>query len=170
MQHDLYEVLGLQAGASRSELNRAYLRLRELYSQDSLAIYSLLTDSEREDRLEQIESAFQSIVDIHRRQARENVDVSPEVGELAFVPDPELSPGAYLRWARERAGLTIGELSDRTKIGSARLEDIEAERVDRLPPRVYLRGFVHEFARSLGLADPFHLSDLYLKRVSTGEE
>jgi cytoskeleton protein RodZ len=167
---DPYEVLGLQAGAGRLELNRAYQRLKELYAQDSLAIYSLLTDSERKDRLEQIESAFQSIIDFLRVQSGDTVAGSPGVGQPATIPDPVLSTGAYLRWAREQAGLSIGQLADRTKIGSSMLEDIETERVDRLPPRVYLRGFVYEFARCLGLADALQLPEFYLKRVLTGEE
>ena len=52
--HDIYEVLDLEAGAGRSEVNRAYKRLKELYSQGSLAIYSLLTESARIERWEQI--------------------------------------------------------------------------------------------------------------------
>jgi len=168
--HDPYEVLGLQAGAGRLELNRAYQRLKELYSQNSLATYSLLTDSERKDRLEQIESAFQSSIDLLRHQSCDNLAGDPGVGKPASIPDRVLSTGAYLRWAREQAGLSIGQLADRTKIGSTKLEDIEAERVDRLPPRVYLRGFVYEFARCLGLVDAFQLSEFYLKRISSGEE
>jgi Helix-turn-helix domain len=167
---DPYEVLGLQAGAGRLELNRAYQRLKELYSLDSLAIYSLMTDSERKDRLEKIESAFQSINASLRDRAGDNVAGDPGVGQPGSVPDPVRSTGAYLRWKREQAGLSIGQLVDRTKIGATTLEDIETERVDRLPPRVYLRGFVYEFARCLGLADAFQLSEFYMKRVSTGEE
>lgn len=165
-----YEVLGLSPGAERSEIKRAYQRLKELYSHDSLAIYSLLSDSERKSRLEQLESAYQGIIASTRMggNGEEHSDGNADEPPSASMPDPEVATGAYLRWAREQAGLSIRQLADRTKISSGKLEDIESERIDHLPPPVYLRGFVYEFARSLGLANAFQLSELYLRRVSTG--
>ena len=50
--------------------------------------------------------------------------------------------GGELRAAREQQGLSLDELSARTKIGLERLKAIEDEEVDRLPPVVYLKGFV----------------------------
>jgi len=164
--HDAYEALGLEAGAGRLEVNRAYQRLKELYSQGSLAIYSLLPELERKERLEQIESAYQSILNFLNNQPADNPGGGSAVDPLGTVPDPELSTGAYLRWKREQAGLSIRQLADRTKIGSIKLEDIEAERVDHLPSPVYLRGFVYEFARSLGLGNAVQLAEFYLKRIS----
>lgn len=166
--HDTYEVLGVEAGAGRLEVNRAYQRLKELYSHGSLAIYSLLTELEREERLEQIESAYRDILGFLSRQSGDNPGRGSDIDQPDTIPDPELSTGAYLRWMREQAGLSIRQLADRTKIGSAKLEDIEAERVGHLPPAVYLRGFVFEFARCLGLVNAFQLSEFYLKRISPG--
>ena len=168
--HDPYEVLVLEASAGRLEVTRAYRRLKELYSQDSLAIYSLLSELERKDRLEQIESAYRSILDLLGQQSGDNPAGGSEVGQPDSIPDPELSTGAYLRWAREQAGLSIRQLADRTKIGSAKLEDIEAERAGHLPPPVYLRGFVYEFARCMGLVNAFQISEFYLKRLSPGSD
>lgn len=168
--HDSYAILHLEAGAGILEVDEAYKRLKELYSQGSLAIYSLVTELERKDRLEQIESAYHSILDSLRHQHGHNPAVGKEVGQPDSIPDPELSTGAYLRWAREQAGLSIRQLADRTKIGSCKLEDIEAERFGQLPPPVYLRGFVYEFARCLGLANAFELSEFYLKRITPGSD
>jgi len=168
--HDTYAVLLLEAGAGPLEVNRAYKRLKELYSQDSLATYSLVTELERKDRLEQIESAYHSILDFLRHQSGDILAGGSEVGQPDSIPDPVLSTGAYLRWAREQAGLSIRQLADRTKIGSGKLEDIEAERAGHLPPPVYLRGFVYEFARCLGLVNAFELSEFYLKRISPGSD
>jgi len=164
--HDVYEVLGLEAGAGRLEVNRAYRRLKELYSPGSLAIYSLLTESERVERLEQIESAYQSILNLLTYHPVDSPCGGAALDQPGTVPDPELSTGAYLRWQREQAGLSIKQLADRTKIGSTKLEDIELERADHLPATVYLRGFVYEFARSLGLVNATQLSEFYLKRIS----
>jgi hypothetical protein len=164
--HDIYEVLDLEAGAGRLEVNRAYKRLKELYTRGSLAIYSLLTESERIERLEQIESAYQSIIELLSHQPVDNPCGVPAPDQAGAVPDPELSTGAYLRWQREQAGLSIRQLAERTKIGTIKLEDIEFERADHLPATVYLRGFVYQFARSLGLVNATQLSEFYLKRVS----
>ena len=164
--HDTYANLHLEAGAGLLEVDQAYKRLKELYSQDSLAIYSLVTETERKDRLEQIESAYHSILDSLRRPYGDKPAGGSEVGQPDSIPDPVLSTGAYLRWAREQAGLSIKQLADRTKIGSGKLEDIEAERAGQLPSPVYLRGFVFEFARCLGLVNAFELSEFYLKRIS----
>ena len=72
--------------------------------------------------------------------------------------------GGELRAAREQQGLSLDELSARTKIGLERLKAIEDEDVDRLPPVVYLKGFVHAYAAEVGL-DPTATTQRYLQRV-----
>ena len=59
--------------------------------------------------------------------------------------------GATLRAQREAAGITLAEMSRRTRIRGAMIESVEVEAYDRLPPRVYLRGFVLALARELKL-------------------
>ncbi|WP_243371596.1 helix-turn-helix domain-containing protein [Geotalea sp. SG265] len=163
-----YEILGLAPGAERSEVKRAYQRRKELYSRGSLAIYSLASESDRESRLEQVESAYQRILSFMHLHGDEGEHTNSDHSPSAPMPDPEMAPGEYLRWARNQAGLSIRQLADRTKISTMRLDDIESERIDHLPPPVYLRGFVYEFARSLGLVNAFQLSEFYLRRVASG--
>ena len=163
--YEAYQVLGLEEGCEHLEVKRAYLRLKELYSHDSLAIYTLLTDDEKLERLELIEAAYKKIVEISRPQTGVTLARVVEQSKFTYIPDPEQATGAYLRWVREQAGLSIRQLADRTKIGSVTLEDIEAERFDHLPPVVYLRGFLREFSRSLGLVNASELSEFFLKRI-----
>ena len=59
--------------------------------------------------------------------------------------------GPSLRARREAAGITLAELSRRTRIRGAMIESVEAEAYGQLPPRVYLRGFVLALARELKL-------------------
>jgi len=59
--------------------------------------------------------------------------------------------GEALRALRLRLGQTLETIAARTKIRVAHLQAIEEERFDRLPPPVFLRGFVREFAACLGL-------------------
>ena len=58
-----------------------------------------------------------------------------------------------LRHARERLGLSLRDIADRTKIRTTILGAIENNEVDHLPPPIFTRGFVKAYAREVGL-DP----------------
>ncbi len=93
--------------------------------------------------------------------AREAPPTAAPISEIA--PDQEFS-GRILRQIRESKGLTIHELSERTRIGSAHLENLEGDRFDLLPATVYLRGFLMCLARELGI-DGIRVSKSYLALV-----
>jgi cytoskeletal protein RodZ len=62
--------------------------------------------------------------------------------------------GSYLRGARERQHLTIGEISERTKIKYELLVDLENNDLSRWPRhRVYRHGYLRSYAVAVGL-DP----------------
>jgi cytoskeletal protein RodZ len=61
-----------------------------------------------------------------------------------------------LRPARERLGLSLRDIAERTKIREAILRAIENNEIDRLPPPIFTRGFVKAYAREVGL-DPREL-------------
>jgi len=54
-----------------------------------------------------------------------------------------------LRTARERAGLTIEDISARTKITASALRSIERGQFDRLPGEFYTRAFLKAYAREV---------------------
>jgi hypothetical protein len=58
-----------------------------------------------------------------------------------------------LRLARERLGLSLRDVADRTRIRVAILDAIENQDAERLPPAIFTRGFVKAYAREVGL-DP----------------
>jgi cytoskeleton protein RodZ len=58
-----------------------------------------------------------------------------------------------LRHARERLGLSLRDISDRTKIRTGILSSIERNEIDRLPPPIFTRAFVRAYAQEVGL-DP----------------
>jgi flagellar biosynthesis protein FlhG len=70
-------------------------------------------------------------------------------GEAVVLQDPVT--GAGLRAFREERGVSLREIADRTKISMRYLEYIEADRHEDLPAPVYLRGFLQEYAKSVGL-------------------
>lgn len=69
-----------------------------------------------------------------------------------------------LRHARERLGLSLRDIADRTRIRVAILDAIENHDVDRLPPGVFTRGFVKAYAREVGL-DPEAMAACYAASI-----
>jgi hypothetical protein len=86
-----------------------------------------------------------------------------ESGRRADLPALDLEhPGAYLRRCRMHQSLQLRELSRRTRI--RHLENIENERFDELPPIPYVRGYVLQYARSLGIREAEALTGSFLDR------
>ncbi len=61
--------------------------------------------------------------------------------------------GERLRLARERAGLSIGDIAAPTKIQVSLLEAIERDDFERVPGGLFVRGFLRAYAKEVGL-DP----------------
>jgi len=164
-----YETLGLGPDASMREVEQAYNNLRALYSEDSLATYSLLEYGDRQEKLETLQSAYEKIISetLIKRDEPFRPDAEPIICKLDPVEvsaDPQEAPGLYLKQLREIRNMTLREVAERTKVGSFHLECIEMERFDRLPAPVYLRGFVKEFARTVGADDIEAVVDNLLNR------
>ena len=71
---------------------------------------------------------------------------------------------ARLRAARERAGLTIREISASTKIRTAALEAIERGEFASLPGEFYTRAFLRTYASHLGLSPQAIVADYESER------
>jgi flagellar biosynthesis protein FlhG len=69
--------------------------------------------------------------------------------------------GAALREFRSQRGISLREIADTTKVGLRYLEYIESDRHEYLPAPVYLRGFLQEYAKAVGL-DPRRTAEAYL--------
>ncbi len=63
------------------------------------------------------------------------------------------SIGKYLKEAREKAAISHEQLYEKTKLRVSVIEDLEEERWDRLPSRVFVKGFIKSYAAAVGL-DP----------------
>jgi curved DNA-binding protein CbpA len=95
----------------------------------------------------------------------------PRVWELPRVEEPEIREekerrirevltsaeerrewtGDLLRQVREIRGFTLEEIATKTKIGRGHLRSIEDDSLEYLPPDVYVKGFVTQIAKVLGL-------------------
>lgn len=59
--------------------------------------------------------------------------------------------GALLRQVREIRSITLDEIAQKTKIGRGHLRSIEEDSFEFLPPDVYVKGFLTQIAKVLGL-------------------
>jgi hypothetical protein len=92
------------------------------------------------------------------------VDEKPAPSPPRALPPLDLAaPGAYLRRCREALGFTLSEMIERTRIRI--LDHIESERFELLPPEPYLKGYLFEYARELGLPDIAGVAKCYLAKA-----
>jgi len=90
--------------------------------------------------------------------------------EPSFAPPDGASwTGELLRRARENRGLSVMQVSERTKVTRHHIENIEGERFDQLPAPVYLRGILMSVARELRL-DGQKVARSYLERVAQAQK
>jgi len=66
-------------------------------------------------------------------------------------------------------GIDLKTISMETKINMRILEWIEEEAFDKLPPMVYLKGFLRAYAKSLDL-DPQRLVEGYLRFLAESKK
>ena len=172
-----FEILELDSDASLSEIKNAYVRLKRLYSTDSIVITPIADEFSKKRRLavlQQIEEAYtklnEELKDEHQKSinfgklgiASENGDEGEKVESLSFS-------GHVLRQIREKRGIQLYEVALDTKIRMEILENIEYERFDALPQEVYLKGHVSNYARYL-LLDPRKVADDYISRYKAWKD
>lgn len=180
-----YDVLGLGPRASREQVEKAYRFCLDMYGEGALATYSLLAGEELEAARARIREAYEVLADPGRRReydvslglaspgapllpfpasaAAPGEDAGPEAPAAEDFPSG-LITGAQLRKIRESRGVSLREIADASKIGLRFLEYIEEDRFPFLPATVYLRGFLFEYARAVGL-DPRRTAEAYMARV-----
>jgi curved DNA-binding protein CbpA len=173
-----YGVLGLGPRASFDQIERAYRHAAGLYEEDSLATYSLLDAEERQAARARVEEAYAVLKDPVRRfeydrQLGLDSGVAPSfapplaaAARVAAIALPEPVTGADLKRFRESRGIALREIATASKVGVRYFEYIEADRRDVLPAPVYLRGFLQEYARVVGL-DPRRTAESYLARLAS---
>jgi cytoskeleton protein RodZ len=75
---------------------------------------------------------------------------SPPIVPKGPAPDAG-SAGAMLRAAREAAGLTVDALSQQLKLSPRQVKALEDGDYANLPGRTFVRGFVRNYARAVGI-------------------
>jgi flagellar biosynthesis protein FlhG len=177
-----YQLLEIEPTASDEDIRRAHRLVRHLYGRDSV-VGSGLWNREGLDALQRrFDEAYATLMDPARRRqydlelfpdgipasprswprrARPE-SLTPPRPSPAIAPDADLN-GPFMRELRESMGIELREISERTKISTAYLGAIEGEEFERLPAPVYVRGFLVEYAKMLGL-DVTRVLETYFTR------
>jgi flagellar biosynthesis protein FlhG len=173
-----YELLEVPPTASFEDIRRANRRIRDIYGAESIAISGLYDPASLEAVHRRLDLSYTTLMDAAKRKEYDmelfpdGVPMPVPAADLPVLrpaakvddpatlavrpPMPEISPttefsGALLRQIREAVGVELREIAERSKIGMAYLSALESEAFTKLPAAVYVRGFLAEYARALGL-------------------
>jgi len=139
--YNYYQILELSRGASPEEIAFAYQRMRQIYSPESLATYSLFTPEERAEILAQIEESFRVLSDAPSRRDYD-----------AFLPS-EVRPPSPAE-AGPQPALPFEETSEPPSLRpmpSPSSERPEAEPPAPKPPREITGESLRRFREALGI-------------------
>jgi flagellar biosynthesis protein FlhG len=180
-----YEILEIGPTATAKEIQRAYEHAKETFHADSVAVYSLFSEEEVKEIGGAIEEAYRVLMDEALRrnynqshfqmvggQPPEDPSEAQGVSKgkkpllsftgLSFNVEEEFYRGKTLKQVREGMGVELQTISKKMKINIRTLEWIEEEAFEKLPPLVYLKGFLKSYAQSLGL-DSQKVMEEYLR-------
>ncbi|WDT75672.1 MAG: helix-turn-helix domain-containing protein [Candidatus Manganitrophus sp.] len=172
-----YEILEIPYRATWGEIQKAYELAKKTYGSDSIASYSLFDQGDRELIFKKIEEAYQTLIDQEKKrkydeslaQAVEEVAqrIASSAQEVPAAPSQEEAlsgeiTGKTLKGMRERQGVSLQEIADRTRINLTYLLSIEEDNFRTLPAEVYLRSYIHQYAKMLQW-DPNKILEGYLK-------
>jgi flagellar biosynthesis protein FlhG len=184
---NLYELLEIYPGASEEEVRRAFKQVKEYFGSDGLAVSGICTDSEREHYQHLAKQAHEILIDRSKRREYDRAvfpdgfpTAPPRIEDGEIVPgrvvtphdtlpkveirDDQMVNGAFLAEIRKERNIELIDISNRARISIAYLKAIEEERFDDLPPPVYVRGFIIEYARYLKIDPDRAVSDFMAAR------
>ena len=179
-----YELLEVSPTATAKEIQKAYEHAKETFHTDSLAVYSLFSEQEIQEIQVAIEEAYRVLTDetlrksydqshyqiLGQQKLEKPLEVPVPLREKKPLPSSadvpvhvgeEICRGKTLRQIRERMSIDLETIAQETRINLKTLELIEGEDLEKLPPLVYLKGFLKGYAQSLGL-DPHKVVEDYV--------
>lgn len=165
-----FDVLEISPDASILEIKNAYMRLKKLYSSDSVVLSPIADEFSKKERqkiLQQVEDAYGKLMKSFKDRpgilSNHTGPVVPGNESPEEGTEGESYSGPVLKQLREKMGIQLFEVSLDTKIRIELLENIEQEKFDSLPPEVYLKGHLINYASYL-LLDSKKVADDYVSR------
>lgn len=165
-----FEILELTPDAKLKDVRKAYLFLQDLYSSESIAslpVTDELSYREKQSILDDIEAAYQRLLDFFAAGGTKGTgQLPPDRADLRkLIESISVYDGPSLRKVRQCLGISIEDIAQETRVPRHHLRHIEAENFDELPPPVYTRGFVVNFAEVL-LLDPQLVAKDFMNRYN----
>lgn len=194
-EQNFYEIFEIPPSATREQIEQAYELAKKTYGDNSLAAYSLFDSEERKEIIRKIHLAYETLSDEERRKVYDREVMGRTIPEEPFrapaesvkaapspaAPEPsmmtveKLEPvkiesltGTRLRQIRERLGIPLQEIAGKTRINITYFEFLERNQYRSLPPAVYLRSYISQYARILGL-DPNRVADRIISLVEQSQ-
>jgi flagellar biosynthesis protein FlhG len=164
-----FEILEISPDASIKEIRTAYLYLKKLYSEGSIATQPVsdeLYELDNSSILEEIETAYNKITSCLQADAGEaGVDKNAveDIKTEESKSDPPCFSGNILKKIRNSMGVELCEIASHTKIGRQHLNNIENEKFEQLPAEVFLKGYLRTFAEHLSLDSEKVVNDYMTK-------
>ncbi len=188
-EQNFYELLEISYGASPEQIEQAYDLAKLTYGENSLAAHPLFNLEERRNIMRRIYLAHETLSEVKRRRLYDRdlgilKDTRPsavftkkreEVSQIPFEeserglayrekPSARTLNGARLKEYRESIKIPLQEIANKTRINITYFEFLEKERYEALPPPVYLRGYIKQYAGLLGL-EPDAVADRIIDLV-----
>jgi curved DNA-binding protein CbpA len=167
-----FEVLELSPDASLRDVKNAYLRLKKVYSGDSIVLAPLaeeFSEKKRKKILQQLEGAYAKLSAAFKdKPPAATLRFADQVDTEGTTPEEEIIAhrnfsGPILKEIREKMGVELSEISKQLKLRVELLKNFEEETYAALPEEIYLKVHLKNYATCLHL-NPTKVVDDYLVR------
>ena len=172
-----YDMLELPPDAPLRDVHNSFMRLKKIYSGDSIVLAPLgeeFSEKQQKKVLEQIGEAYHKLLEAKKEAPSrasllfsdgDKSETGAEPGKLNGPP----FTGPSLRKIREKAGVELNEISKELKLRIELLKSIEDEKYESLPETIYLKVHLRNYAIFLGLS-PVRVIEEYLRRYQAWKE
>jgi|ERR1700693_811563 len=172
-----YELLEIPQEATFSRIEASFQLAKRTYKEKSMATHSLFTEEELKEIWTRMDEAHRVLTDVDRRRSYDIFLASGSASPDPWKPSPISEPaapihvpeevsGSFLKEVREKRRLTLQEVAASTRVAITYLTAIEDEKYAHLPPEVYVKGYLRDYAKALKL-DAQKVIDGFLRHLKT---